>query len=56
MYDLADFDRMVAMNVRRRLRRDPGIVPSSQGRRTDYHHRQQYSRSNCIPGSKCFTQ
>jgi hypothetical protein len=27
-------------------------VPPSQGRRTDYHNRQQYGCSNCIPGSK----
>src|ERR1700692_4704510 len=52
MYDLADFDRMVATNVRGVFVAIPGIGPSSQGRRPDYHHRQQYCRSNCIPGSK----
>src|ERR1700692_1511713 len=51
-YDLADFDRMVATNVRGVFVAIPGIGPSSQGRRPDYHHRQQYCRSNCIPGSK----
>jgi NAD(P)-dependent dehydrogenase (short-subunit alcohol dehydrogenase family) len=50
MYGLADFDRMVATNVRGVFVAIQASTP--QGRRTDYHNRQQYGCSNCIPGSK----
>jgi NAD(P)-dependent dehydrogenase (short-subunit alcohol dehydrogenase family) len=52
-YDLADFDRMVATNVRGVFVAIQVSSPPPQGRWTDYHHRQQYRHSNCIPGSKC---
>src|SRR6202041_3107052 len=41
-YDLADFDRMVATNVRGVFVAIQVSSPQPQGRWTDYHHRQQY--------------
>jgi len=52
-YTLEDFDRMVAINVRARLRRYSGGCPTNERRRPDRAHRQQHRYSHCLPWRKC---